>query len=52
MIEMGVGEEDMVDLQHLLEIERGDAAADVDEDVVVDLQAGGVAAAADAAATA
>ena len=52
MIEVGMGEEHMVDLQQLFEVERGEAAAGVDQYVVVNQQAGGVAPAADAAAAA
>jgi hypothetical protein len=52
MVEVGMGDEDVIDLHQGLEVERGDAGAGVDQDVVVDLQAGGVAPAADAAAAA
>ncbi len=50
MIEMGVGEDHMVDRQQFIQAQGGDAGAGIDQDVVVDLEAGGVAPAADAAA--
>ena len=52
VVEVGMGEEHVVDLHQLFEVERGKAAAGVDQHVVVDQQAGGVAPAADAAAAA
>ena len=52
VIKMGMGQDHMVDRQQFIQAQGGDTGAGVDQDVVIDLEAGGVAPAADAAAAA
>jgi hypothetical protein len=52
MIKMAVRQEDMIDCRQLLERETGDARARIDQDIVIQQEAGGVPATAYAAGTA